>query len=380
MKIKSKISFIVGFCTAVFLFHGCTDFDNCSCPTRDDLPVSRAIDSNTALAISEAVCEMQNDYSVYGMQTAIIDSGGDLWRKSFGTSGSEQEDELSNDDVLRIGSVTKIFTSVLIQKMMEEGYFTDKTLVSEFFPEYASSNRITIDNLLRHSSGIRDIFTIPSIFISSSTYPDKQWNPNDLAEQCMDKGLDFTPGEKHSYSNTNYILLGLIAEKAAGEPVADLYRRYIFEAAGLNSTFFVPYGGTPESLISGYVHKFALSLKSPYETVPENTSWATAGYTAGAIASTAEDLVVFMDALFSGKIISENSLQEMISFNGKYGRGIMKIEGNGSVLYGHEGEITGFTAIAAYNPEFKTSIAICSNTTPFDIHALLKKINKILEK
>lgn len=353
----------------------CEKFDEYNISSYSDLPVTTAITENKAERIAELIISTLNADELIGIQISIRDSLGESWNMAFGSENLQQTRKLTNQHVLRIGSVSKMYTSALILMLIEDGFLEPGQSITDFFPGYKEMEEVTLLNLLNHSSGIADIFSIPAVFISSSNFPGKRWNPEQMAKDCMDKGLDFTPGTKHSYSNTNFILLGLIAVKATGKRIDQLFDEYLFNFNELTGTCLVPNMDTPPELVNGYVHHFALNLKEWYTTEPGNSSWATAGYTAGAIVSNSTELSLFTQRLFTGNILKPESLEAMTSFSGKYGYGIMRMNINNHTYWGHEGEITGFESIAAFNPETGMVISICCNTTPFKIHDLLKQID-----
>jgi D-alanyl-D-alanine carboxypeptidase len=331
-----------------------------------------------AVKIIDAVCNTLNSDQIIGAQVSIRDSLNEEWNISMGATDLKQDNDLGNKHILRIGSVTKIYTATLILKFIESGYLQLDEKISKYYPDYENVKNITIENLLNHSSGIVDVFALPSIFISASNFPDKYWDPNSLVEVCLNKKLEFSPGSKHVYSNTNYLILGLIAEKVSGENIGKLFSDYLLKPLELNNTFLVPYMDTPSRLVNGYVHHFALSLKEWYTNEPENTAWSTIGFSAGAGASNSSDLSAFTHYLFNGHIISPESLALMTDFHGDKGLGLFKIKVNDHYYWGHEGEITGFESVTAYDPVEKIIISICYNTTPSNPHDLLNKIDKVL--
>jgi len=369
---------IVLICVISVIISSCEKFDEYELTPGKAYPTSNLVTSDKAESIAEILCNTLNNNKLIGIQLSIRDSLNESWNFSMGSTDLKQDNKLQDDHILRIGSVSKIYTSTLILKLIEEGYLELDQEIVDFFPEIENVKHVSIRNLLDHSSGITDVFSIPSVFISSSNFPDKRWNPNHIAKVCMEKNLQFTPGSKHSYSNTNYIILGIIAEKSTGQKVDELFARYLFNPLQLNNTLLVPIMGTPSALVNGYVHHFALSLKEWYVTEPDNTSWATVGFTAGAMATNSTELSAFIHALFSGEIISDESLRQMTNFSGNKGLGLFKININNHYYYGHEGEITGFESITAYDPVKQVSIAICCNTTPFKINDLLDKIDTVL--
>lgn len=328
--------------------------------------------------ITEAVCRALNDNELLGIQISIRDSLNDDWSISGGAIDLEQQMEMENHHVLRIGSVTKIFTATLILKLIEENHLQLDQPLSDFFPEQNNIAGITIRHLLNHSSGIVDLFSIPSIFISASNFPGKNWDPNHIVEVCMNKEPRFSPGSDYSYSNTNYLLLGLIAEHATAKDISQLFEEYILDPLELNSTYLVPYMPAPAALTNGYVHRFALSLQEWYVTEPGNTAWSTIGFTAGAMVSNASDLSAFLFHLFNGDILNETSLEMMTTFSDDHGFGLFRIKVNDQYYWGHEGEITGFESIAVFDPTTHTIISICCNTTPFKINNLLNEIDALL--
>jgi CubicO group peptidase (beta-lactamase class C family) len=362
----------------VLLAGSCEKFDDYNCAADAEYQVTNLVTEEKAAEIAGIICNTLNSNELIGIQVSIRDSINEAWNISIGATDLKQNNKLENEQVMRIGSVSKIYTSTLIMKLIELGYLQLNQKIAEFFPDQENVRDVTIKDLLNHSSGIVDIFSIPSMFISASNFPDKNWDPNNIAEVCMKKKLGFSPGSQNEYSNTNYILLGLIAEKATGRDVGDLFNEYIFEPTGLNNTYLVPYMETPPELVNGYVHHFALSLKEWYTNEPENTSWSTIAYTAGAISSNSRELSAFTYHLFNGDIITNESVELMTEFKGDKGLGLFKIRVNDHYCWGHEGEITGFESLTIYDPEKKIVISICCNTTPSDPFDLLNEIYKVL--
>lgn len=373
-----KVNVSILITTLLLIGVSCEEYDAVDCIPEKNITTTNLITSEIAEQISQEVCNTMNSNELIGVQVSIVDSLGEQWNLSMGSTDLKQNNPLEDYHVFRIGSVTKIYTATLILKLIENGFFRLDQKLSNFYPSFKNTEKIQLKHLLDHSSGIKDIFSIPSIFISSSNFPDKIWNPNRLAEECLRQNLGFEPGSKHAYSNTNYIFLGLIAEKVTGKRLPELYNEHIFNPLGLESTFFIPYESPPSEMINGYVHHFALSMSEWYINEPENTSWSTADFSAGALASNASDVSSFTNQLFGGNLINSENLNAMTVFSGNNGLGLFKINVNGSAYWGHEGEITGFEAVTAYHPEKQIVISICCNTTSFNIYTLLEKIDSIL--
>lgn len=368
---------IIYISSLTLIFYACErlEFNECD----QDLPPAPAwLTAEKANQIINAVCNILKEEELLGLQVSIRDSSFQEWSFSVGTTDLKQTTKLENHHVLRVGSVTKIYTATLILRLVEEGLLDLDQNLGTFFPELEQAKEIRLRHLLNHSSGIVDIFSTPSLLISSTTFPDKRWDAQHLAETYLKKTLQFSPGSQNAYSNTNFIILGLVAERATEKSIDELFSEYIIKPLGLQQTYLTPYMGQPEGMVNGYVHNYALSLQEWYTMVPENTAWSTLGFTAGAMATTASDLSAFTHQLFVGDFLSTSSLNEMTQFSTRFGLGLFQIKLNDQTYWGHEGEITGFEALTVYHPKRRNVISICSNTTPFQIQKLLHEIDLIL--
>lgn len=168
-------------------FFSCEKFEDYTIADSIHYENTELIDSLKAAEISEVICNSLNSNELIGIQVSIRDNVDQSWNVSMGSSDLKQTSQLENDDLLRIGSVTKIYTAALIFKLAELNYVQIDQKLSNYFNDISNVKDVSIKNLLNHSSGITDIFSMPSVFISSSNHPDKKWNPSHLAEICMKK-------------------------------------------------------------------------------------------------------------------------------------------------------------------------------------------------
>jgi D-alanyl-D-alanine carboxypeptidase len=295
---------------------------------------------------------------------------------------------LTEKHILRIGSVTKNFTAAVILKLYEQGKISLDDTIHKWFPEYPKSDLITIRQLLNHGSGIYNYTENLWLGVQSVLMQHKKWDPNTLLKSTYNKKFYFLPGEGHHYSNTNYLLLGLIIEKITGKTLSKVYREYIFEPIKLNNTFFIPYEEIPENLISGYdrdVIPFGI-----HKITPDETSFATLGFSAGAMVSTADDLRKWIDSLFKSNFLKEETLNEMVKFlevedhdvRGQigYGLGLRVLNIDGNIFFGHTGTIPGFGAAVFYCPGKDYSIAVISNVSVFDQMSVLEGLFSVITK
>jgi D-alanyl-D-alanine carboxypeptidase len=268
-----------------------------------------------------------------------------------------------------IGSVTKTFTAVLILKLVEEGHLSLDDPLAKWFPNYPNAETITVRHLLNHSSGIPEFLERPDVLMKS-IIPWTYWEPQELIDIAAEGKSYFAPGSDWHYSNSNYLLLGLIAERITGKTAAELLREKLIDPLNLGNTYFVPYEQAPASLVRGFDRDLT-HLPGLLVVNKDDTSWATAAFTSGALASTADDVGVFYESLFDGALISPTAMKEMTTFidasnpgfseqNG-YGLGLMRLKDNGQELIGHVGEFMGSTAIAMYAPDKGYIIVVTCN-------------------
>jgi len=326
----------------------------------------------TAASLQSVLDADVNRLGVPGIQVAIQDADGSTWYGVSGTIDPHRHIPIQQDHILRIGSATKTFTAVVILQLVEEGRLGMDDKLANWFPDFPNAQTVTVRDLLSHRSGIYEILENPAVRFSLF-FPKKIWQPQEL----VDIAVQEKPHElgKYYYSNTNYILLGLIAEQITGQEVAMLYRQRIFEPLGLQNTWFVPYETTPANLISGY-DRDLIPLPGLYKLKSNSVSAATAAFTSGAMVSTAEDLLKFYAGLFSDELLSPASLEAMTIFYAAsdlgtpqltgYGRGLFRLEINGEVVWATLGEFIGFMTMAAYSPSEHDAVAIIGNLSLFD--------------
>lgn len=243
--------------------------------------------------------------------------------------------------------------------------------LATWFPDLPSADAITVRQLLNHSSGIPKI--IPKI-LAKSILPSTYWSREELLALIAQDSPLFTPGSQFEYSNSNYILLGFIAEEVSGQPFNRLLREQILNPLGMQSTYFLPYDQAPALLVPGFDRDMS-SFPGMLDIGTDNTSWATGAVASGALASTAEVLGVFFEQLFAGMLLSPATMAEMTTFIDApnsgfseqmgYGLGLMQLDVEGQELVGHVGHFMGATAIAMYSPNEHYAIVVTRNlSTP----------------
>lgn len=158
--------------------------------------------------------EMVADPELPGLSVAILKEGEtDPLCMAFGTASVENNVPMTTDSVIKIGSVTKVFTATLTHKLIEEGKLSYDTTIDQFFPDFPEGNKIKIRHLLDHTSGIMDMLHLEAVYSNMS----KCWKPEELITMVAAQPLDFQPGTDQKYCNTGYLMLAMICEKVTGK-------------------------------------------------------------------------------------------------------------------------------------------------------------------
>lgn len=284
---------------------------------------------------------------------AVSQNGKLLYTNAIGYSDVEASKKATTQTKYRIGSISKTFTAVLILKAVEEKKLTLSKTLDHYFPQIENSKKITIENLLNHRSGIHS-FTNDDDYLTYNTFPKTE---KEMLELIVKGKSDFEPDSKAQYSNSNYVLLSYILEKIYKKDYALILKTKIAQPLGLKNTYFG--GKTSIQNNESYSYNFEGYWKKETETdmsIPMG---------AGSLVSTPTDLTIFMEQLFTGRIISSQSLLLMKTFKDNYGLGLFEFPYYDKRGYGHTGGIDGFQSVASYFSEEKLAIALTSNGTVY---------------
>jgi CubicO group peptidase (beta-lactamase class C family) len=286
------------------------------------------------------------------MGSVTVSKNGEIiYTKSIGFSDVENNVKATENSKYRIGSISKTFTAVLILKAVEEKKLSLNQPIDKWFPTIKNAKKITIEHLLRHRSGLHN-FTSDKDYLTWNTQPKTE---KEMVEIIAKGGSDFNPDSKAEYSNSNYVLLTYILEKTFKKSYADLLQEMIVKPIGLSNTYV--FGKINPNNNECKSYRFLGAWKI------ENETDYTVPLGAGAITSTPTDLTKFADALFNGKLLTNESLEIMKTIKDGYGMGLFQIPFYKSVGYGHTGGIDGFSSVFSYFPDDKISYAMISNGT-----------------
>lgn len=307
----------------------------------------------------DAYFDTLSQYNKFMGSVAIAQNGHLIYNRTLGFANIKEQQKANENTKYRIGSISKTFTATLIFKAIDEKRISPDQTIQKFFPEIKNANKITISNLLYHRSGIHDFTDDQEEFLKWHTQPKTE---KEMLAMIAKGGVDFEPDTQSDYSNSNYLLLSYLLEKTFKMPYAQILDKYIAKPLALKNTFLGQKINSKNNEASSY--RFEGDWKIEDETdisIPLG---------AGGIVSTPIDLVKFSAALFGGKVISQKSLAQMKTINGKYGMGISAIPFYDKAGFGHSGSIDGFSATFSYFKDGNITYALTSNGTNFNNNSI----------
>ncbi|MFD4789105.1 serine hydrolase domain-containing protein [Streptomyces sp. NPDC058459] len=299
---------------------------------------------------------------------ARIDDQGRARLISRGVADRGTGRAVSTTDRFRIGSVTKTFSSVVLLQLADEGELDVDAPVNRYLPKLLPSDAITVRHVLSHRSGLYD-YTDDMFAQSVSGFEavrGKVFTYSQLVALSLKKPRVNAPGAAYSYSNTNFVVAGMLIEKLTGRPVEEAYRNRIFSPLKLRDTFYVH----PDTKIPG---RFARGYLTPdlagdplVDATGQTVSWAQS---AGAVISTAKDLNTFLAALLGGRLLSAARLAQMERFTEvdattAYGLGLRRRDLScGISVYGHTGAVQGYYTYAFATKDGRRALTAVATTS-----------------
>jgi CubicO group peptidase (beta-lactamase class C family) len=315
--------------------------------------LARAADESAVSTRLEQVAASYTNHNKFMGTVLAVHGDHVLLDKGYGMANLDWGIPNHPDVRFRLGSLTKQFTAALVLLLQEDGKLNIDDPVPKYLPDVPKTwQKINIAHLLGHTSGIPS-FTGFKEFRSWSMSPH---TPEQELEFFRDKPLDFEPGSKFDYSNSNFILLGILIEKVSGKKYADLLRERILDPLGMkdtgldNDALILPRRAQGYSLddSNGFVVARSESMSIP---------WA-----AGAMYSTTHDLLKWDRALFGGKVLSHDSLRRMTTpGKGDYGLGLNVQHRDRAMVVDHGGGIEGFNTHLTCVPESEITVVVLGN-------------------
>ncbi|HYK88314.1 MAG TPA: serine hydrolase [Acidobacteriota bacterium] len=322
------------------------------------IPVLVAVLTVCACTAQDNVARMEQVVQAYVsanqfMGTVLVARDGSvLLDKGYGSANLEWNVPNTAETKFRLGSVTKQFTAACILLLEERGKLRVDDPVKRYMSDApAAWEKVTFFHLLTHTSGIPSFTNFPD-YRSTEAFPT---TPEKLVARFLDKPLEFEPGDKWSYSNSGYALLGYFIEKISGQRYADFVQENIFKPLGMTESGYDSNAAIIEHRASGYA-------RGPKGPVNAGYIDMSIPFAAGALYSTTRDLLRWEQGLFGGKLLRPESLQKMTTpFKSDYAFGLGVRIVSGRKVIDHGGGIEGFNTHLAYYPESKVVVAVLAN-------------------
>jgi CubicO group peptidase (beta-lactamase class C family) len=332
----------------------------------------------------EKIDKLISTYTEYGQfngSVLVAEKGKIIYKKGFGFANMEWNIPNQPDTKHRLGSITKQFTSMLIMQLVQQGKLKLDVPISTYLPDYPKKNGevITIHHLLSHTSGTPNYTSYPNFFKDVSRDP---YTPTEFLKFFADSTLQFKPGEKFSYSNSGYFLLGVIIEKVTGKPYEQVLQENILTPLQMNNTGFDHYSTILRNRAAAYEKNGKNYSNAGYldMSIP---------YAAGSLYSTVEDLYLWDQALYTNQLLQKEGMdllftKHIIAGRGHYGYGWeigpMPIGNTKEQVQtiGHSGGINGFNTLITRIPADKSLIVLLNNTGGAPLQAMTMAINGIL--
>ena len=292
-----------------------------------------------------------------GVSALVAKDGKVIYRKAFGKANLELDVDMTPENVFEVGSITKQFTSVAILMLLEEGKLSLEDDITKFIPDYPTNGKkITVHHLLTHTSGVKSYTSMQS-FGKVMTIDE---SPLKFIDFFKNEPLDFNPGEKYTYSNSGYFLLGYIVEKVSGMSYPNFIQKRIFDKINMKSSYYGSHSKLIKNRASGYQKRGAFS-NAQYISL-------TLPYAAGSIMSTVDDMLKWQTAITTDVFVKETTIDKAFTNytlnNGdkiNYGYGWSIDELNGIPTIEHGGAIPGYLSMGVFVPSKNVYVILFSN-------------------
>jgi D-alanyl-D-alanine carboxypeptidase len=335
-----------------------------------------SLDAGTRAALQAILERARQRFNVPALSVAVLLADGRSW---LGVSGQRRRSPATAADsrtVFAIASITKTFVTAVIMQLVAQGRLRLDDHLDRWLPTFPHASRITIRELLSHTSGVYNYFEnprYPNLVFSRRSH---RWTFREIL--ALVRGPYCAPGTCFHYSNTNFVLLGRVAQLVTGRSMAGLIRRRLIDPLGLQHTFFQPDEKTPADAAHGYLANTDWTRGS---AVLPMMSAATVASSAGAMVSTAGDLARWASQLYTGHVVPQPLLDQMLTVRAchdGYGLGTRQAIINGRVADGHRGSLRGYEDAMWYFPRERATLVLLSNQGAWSADATVRRLSTTL--
>ena len=338
-------------------------------------PKPLATQPSAKAAKIDEVMSLANKYKLFNGSVLVAEHGKVIYKKGLGLANMEWEIPNTTETKFRLASVTKQFTATAVLQLVAQGKIKLDGKLSDYLPEYRKDigEKVTVHQLLNHTSGIPSYTGLPGFFQDVSRNPFKV---DDFVKKYASNDLEFEPGSKFSYNNSGYFLLGAIIEKVTGKRYEQVLKENIFEPLGMKNTGYDHFDTLIQKRATGYQKSGDGYINAPYldMSIP---------FAAGSLYSTVEDLYLWDQALYTDSLLNAELKELMFKPNLEnyaYGWTIRKAGFDDKIpVITHNGGINGFSTTIVRFPADKNLIVMLDNTaTGGNIDRLSSELAKIL--
>ena len=361
-------------------------------------------DRNSTANLKELLAKICKETGTPGAILAVDFGNKEYKAIATGYADRETQKLMTPDMTYYQGSITKTYTAVTVLRLVQEGRLSLEDTVEKFIPAFPDGNKITVRQLLQHTTGLKDFYSYlyyrpdRNEMIKLVT---KRWSQPELIELSSRFGRWFDPGTDWAYSSTNYFLLGVIIEHASGLQLPEAYRHYIYDPLKITQTWLPHHEEDRGILPTGYMGKVKEWKHSEmFGELGATTvlDQSTVELSAGGLAAPADDALKFLNGVFKGKLLSPSSLEMMKQFRSipqlgitdsdqssqknsdGYGLGLIRMELKGYTLLGHGGLYNGHTAGLWYIPDRDITLALYFNRGFIDQRAILQQLLTVISE
>ncbi|OSZ81709.1 hypothetical protein CAP35_00115 [Chitinophagaceae bacterium IBVUCB1] len=318
----------------------------------------------------DSVLAVYNKQGMFNGAVLVTQYGRPLFAKGYGYRDVAKKIANDTNTVFQIGSITKTYTATMVLMLQEQGKLNVKDKLAKYMPDYPDGEKITIENLLTHTSGIYN-YTEDTTFANKGLFTTK--SRKEMLAVFKDKLTGIEPGTTFNYSNSNYILLGYIIEDITGKPYYTALREMMLQPLGMHNT---------GSNFAGLKNKYKAT---GYFSIDDNNGIkaplvdSSVSYAAGCIYTTVGDLMKWADAVQRAKLLRKESwIAATTEYKQHYGYGWMIGESLSKKSIGHNGGVHGFVSNMFMTPDDAHTVILLSNVMDNDLAPIRRNITAIV--
>jgi len=321
-------------------------------------PAPAGLSAATRASIDHAAAKALTDTGVPSASLAVVKNDEIAYAQAYGDARIDPPLLARRDMRYSIGSISKQFTATAVLMLVEEGKLSLDDHVSRFLPDLTRANEVTVRELLSHTSGYSDYW--PQDYVPPMML--RPISADEILKLWADKPLDFDPGTKWQYSNTNYVIAGVIIEKVSGMPLLQFLQTRIFAPLGMQSVSDVDRSRLGDTDATGYLR---YALGPPRPAPKEGAGWL---FAMGELAMTASDLAKWDISIINQSLLKPSSYKEMETEvklkndeGTSYGLGVFIGKMSGHRIIAHSGEVSGFVSDNIVFPDDRAAVAVLTN-------------------